>query len=88
MIAIIITIMVLEIKIPHSSISFDGKVTFYEPMITCEFLKSQKKYERQIPVPSKLQEEGWYPTAIIIVKHDGQTDVILDKFDHRHKSLQ
>ena len=66
--------------------SFDGKVTFYEPMITLEFLKTQKKYERDIPVPSKFQEEGWYPTAMKIVKHDGQTDVILDKFVYRQKS--
>jgi hypothetical protein len=59
--------------------SYNGKVTFYEPMITLEFLKTQKTYERAIPVPGKFQESGWYPTAMRIVKHDGQTDVILDK---------
>ena len=66
--------------------SFNGEVTFYEPMITLEFLKNQKKYERAIPVPAKFQETGWYPTSMKIVKHDGQTDVILDKFVYRQKS--
>jgi hypothetical protein len=66
--------------------SFDGKVTFYEPMITLEFLKNQKNYERALPVPAKFQETGWYPTAMRVVKHDGQTDVVLDKFVYRQKS--
>jgi len=66
--------------------SFNGEVTFYEPMITLEFLKNQKKYERAIPVPAKFQETGWYPTSMKVVKHDGQTDVILDKFVYRQKS--
>jgi len=66
--------------------SFDGKVTFYEPMITLEFLKNQKNYERAIPVPTKFQETGWYPTVMKIVKHDGETDVVLDKFVYRQKS--
>jgi hypothetical protein len=66
--------------------SYEGRVTFYEPMITLEFLKNQKKYEREIPVPAKFQEAGWYPTVMKIVKHDGETDVVLDKFVYRQKS--
>lgn len=66
--------------------SFDGEVTFYEPMITLEFLKTQKLYEREIPVPAKFAESGWYPTKMRIIKHDGQTDVVLDKFVYRQKS--
>lgn len=66
--------------------SFDGQVTFYEPMITLDFLKTQKSYERAIPVPAKFKETGWYPTNMRISKHDGQTDVVLDKFVYRQKS--
>ena len=66
--------------------SFDGKITFYEPMITKAFLESQTNYQRAIPVPTKFQQDGWYPTAMRIVRHDGQTDVVLDKFVYRHKS--
>jgi hypothetical protein len=66
--------------------SFDGEVTFYEPMITLEFLKTQKNYERKIPTPTKFKETGWYPTSMKIVKHDGQTDIILNNFVYRQKS--
>ncbi len=66
--------------------SYDGKVTFYEPMITLEFLKSHTNYERAIPTPAKFQETGWYPTVMKVVKHDQQTDIILDKFVYRTKS--
>jgi hypothetical protein len=66
--------------------SYDGKVTFYEPMITHEFLKSQTNYERVIPAPAKFQKDGWYPTVMRIVQHDGLTDIVLDKMVYRHKS--
>lgn len=66
--------------------SFDGRVTFYEPMITLDFLKNEKKYERTIPVPSKFQESGWYPTIMRVVKQKGETEVVLDGFVYRQKS--
>lgn len=66
--------------------SYDGKVTFYEPMITQEFLKTQTNFQRSIPVPTKFQTSGWYPTSLKIVKHDGITDIILEKFVYRQKS--
>jgi hypothetical protein len=66
--------------------SYDGKVTFYEPMITHEFLKKQTNYERSIPTPERFQKSGWYPTAMRIAKHDGQTDIVLEKFVFRLKS--
>ena len=65
--------------------SYDGKVTFYEPMITLDFLKTQKNYERKIPVPLKFGEEGWYPTIMRVVKHKGETDIVLDGFVYRKK---
>ena len=66
--------------------SYDGKVTFYEPMITLEFLKATSNFERTIPQPAKFQETGWYPTKMRIVKHDGVTEIILDAFVHRTAS--
>lgn len=66
--------------------SYDGKVTFYEPMITLDFLKNQKKYSRWIPIPSKFQETGWYPTIMRVAKHDGETDIVLEGFVYRQKS--
>lgn len=66
--------------------SYNGKVTFYEPMITQEFLKSQNNYERDIPTPVRFQESGWYPTKMRILKHEGVTDIVLDNFVYRQKS--
>jgi hypothetical protein len=66
--------------------SFDGKVTFYEPMITLDFLKKTTSYVRDIPQPAKVQKTSWYPTKMVVVKHDGITEVILDKFVYRKGS--
>lgn len=66
--------------------SYDGKVTFYEPMITLDFLKNNPNYERSIPQPSKVQQTGWYPTKLKVSKHDGLTEVIFDEFTYRVQS--
>jgi hypothetical protein len=66
--------------------SYDGKMTFFEPMITLEFLKTNSNYERAFPVASKFQVDGYYPTKMRVVKHNGLTDVILDGFVSRKKS--
>ena len=65
---------------------YDGKVTFYEPMITLEFLKNNSSYERSIPQPAKVQRTGWYPTKLRVAKHDGVTEVVLDAFVYREQS--
>ena len=66
--------------------SFDGRVTFYEPMITLDFLKNNSNFERAIPQPAKVQKSGWYPTKMKVAKHDGLTEVILDCFIYRQQS--
>ena len=66
--------------------SFDGRVTFYEPMITLDFLKNNSNFERAIPQPAKVQKSGWYPTKMKVAKHDGLTEVILDGFIYRQQS--
>ena len=66
--------------------SFDGKVPFYEPMITLEFLKNNSNYVRNIPQPAKVQKSGYYPTKMRVVKHDGITEVVLDEFVYRKQS--
>lgn len=66
--------------------SYNGKVTFYEPMITLDFLKANSNFSRPIPQPAKVQKTGWYPTTMRIIKHDGVTDIILDAFVYRTQS--
>ena len=66
--------------------SYDGKVTFYEPMITLDFLKNSSNFERNIPQPAKVQKSGYYPTKERVVKHDGVTEIVLDGFVYRTQS--
>lgn len=63
--------------------SYDGKVTFYEPMITEEFLKANPSFERSIPQPAKFLSAGWYPTKMRIAKQNGTTNIILENFVKR-----
>ena len=65
---------------------YAGKVSFYEPMITLEFLKNTNNFERAIPQPAKVQKSGWYPTKMRVKKHNGTTEVILDGFVYRQQS--
>ncbi|HSB92834.1 MAG TPA: hypothetical protein VLC28_06945 [Flavitalea sp.] len=66
--------------------SYDGDVTFYEPMITLEFIKSTAAFERDIPQPAKVQKTGWYPTKLKLKQNEKTYDVILDGFVYRAKS--
>ena len=66
--------------------SFDGRVTFYEPMITLEFLKNNSNFERTIPQPAKVQKTGYYPTKLRVIKHDNVTEIILDELVYRVQS--
>lgn len=66
--------------------SYNGKVNFYEPMITLEFLKNNSNFQRAIPQAAKVQRTGWYPTKLRIAKHDGVTEIILDAFVYRQQS--
>jgi len=60
--------------------SNNGKLTFYEPMITLDFLRNSGNFERSIPQPAKVQQTGYYPTKMRIVKQGSETSVILDGF--------
>jgi hypothetical protein len=66
--------------------SYDSKVTFYEPMITLDFLKATTNFERSIPQPAKFKTAGYYPTKMRIVKEGDVSNVILDGFIKREAS--
>lgn len=66
--------------------SYDGKINFYEPMITLDFLKNSSNFERTIPQPVKVQKNGYYPTKERVVKHDGVTEIVLDGLVYRSQS--
>ncbi len=43
--------------------SWDGRLTFAEPMVTKAFLESNPDLHRAIPVPARYERAGWYPAA-------------------------
>jgi hypothetical protein len=63
--------------------TYNGKVNFYEPMITGEFIKANPGFERSIPQPAKFEKGGWYPTKMRISKGGGATNVIIEGFVQR-----
>ena len=60
--------------------SYNGEVDFYDPMMTLQFLKNVQSFERNIPQPSKFRTNGYYPTKLAVLKHDGVTDIIFENF--------
>ena len=66
--------------------SYDSKVTFYEPMITLDFLKNTVHFERSIPQPAKFQQSGYYPTKMKVMKRGGATHIVLTDFVERQAS--
>jgi hypothetical protein len=43
--------------------SWDGRFTFYEPMVTRAYLQTKPNVVAPISVPSLYSQAGWYPTA-------------------------
>jgi hypothetical protein len=63
--------------------SYDGKVVFYEPMITHEFLRNTNKAEKTIPQPEKFANAGFYPTKMTIGKKGTNVEISLEGFQYR-----
>ncbi len=55
--------------------SYDGKVTFIEPMVSHEFLKSKPNLSKSIPLPSKFAKAGYFPMKYSI-KQEGDDIVV------------
>lgn len=46
--------------------AYDGKLTFWEPMITNEYLESKPSMCKELILPLRYQESGYYPTRYCI----------------------
>jgi hypothetical protein len=67
--------------------SYNGKVNFYEPMVTADFLKSiTTKFERNVPLPEKFSKAGYYPTKMSITKTTDGCAVELSGFVYKPQS--
>ena len=43
--------------------SWNGRFTFYEPMVTVAYLQSKPDFSSAIPVPAQYPEAGYFPTS-------------------------
>lgn len=50
--------------------SFDGWFTFWEPMVTRDFLLTNPDVEKEVKQPQAWQRNGWYPTYYKIAWSD------------------
>ncbi len=58
--------------------SYNGKVTFYEPMITLSLLQSKPNISKDAPVAAKHAVPGYYPTKYTIIQEGDNVLVSLD----------
>ena len=66
--------------------TYDGKVTFYEPMMTKAFIDANSSFERPIPAPAKFKTAGYYPTKMTMSTTQGAVTVTLENFVYRQAS--
>ncbi|RDB05990.1 hypothetical protein [Runella aurantiaca] len=59
--------------------SYDGKVTFYEPMVTLALLQSSPNITKSTPIPTKFANAGYYPMKYSIKQEGDNIVVSLDE---------
>lgn len=67
--------------------AYDGEVTFYEPMITREWLLRQEPHCDPIPQPQAWATSGWYPTAYCSTFERGHYWITIEDFEYRSASV-
>ncbi len=58
--------------------SYDGKMTFIEPMITLELLQGKPNLSKPVPTPAKFAKAGYYPTTYSIKQVGDDIQISLD----------
>ena len=58
--------------------SYDGKMTFIEPMVSHEFLSSKPNLTKSMPLPTKFAKAGYYPMKYSIKQVGDDIVVSLD----------
>ncbi|MCE7982480.1 MAG: hypothetical protein DYG89_14915 [Caldilinea sp. CFX5] len=79
-----------EVEFTHSFIygAYDGHISFYEPMITRDYLLGQPDECKAVSLPEAWEISGYYPTEYCIHYHAErqETTVSLEKFVYREAS--
>jgi len=62
---------------------YEGQLTFFEPMITNDFLAEQEDICQQLKTPEVMPEAGWYPTEYCLqyLDQEGAYTVSLESFE-------
>ncbi len=64
--------------------SYDGHVTFMEPMVALSVLQNSPAVEQDIKQPAQYEKPGYYPTHYrITAQPDGSDEVVLTQFVKR-----
>jgi hypothetical protein len=58
--------------------SYDGLVTFMEPMVSYDFLKNNPNLSKTMPLPAKFAKSGYYPMKYSIKKEGDDIVVSLE----------
>jgi hypothetical protein len=59
--------------------SYDGKMTFVEPMVTLALLQSKPNLTKPVPVPAKFAKAGYYPMSYSIKQVGDDVQISLDE---------
>ena len=59
--------------------SYDGKVTFVEPMVSYDFLKNSPNLTKAVPTPAKFAKAGYFPMKYSIKQVGDEIQVSLDE---------
>ena len=59
--------------------SYDGKLTFYEPMISLDLLNSKPNITKSAPIPTKFNAAGYFPMKYSIKQVGDNIEISLDE---------
>ncbi len=70
--------------------SWDGRLTFAEPMVTKAFIEETADFRRPIAVPPRYDRAGWYPTEYRVYRDaaSGEYRVALSGLTHYDRGAE
>jgi hypothetical protein len=63
----------------------EGRIIFMEPMVTVAYLEglnSGDRIVRDIPMPERFYDGGWYPTEFVVAYDGSDYTISLETFEH------
>lgn len=63
----------------------EGRMIFMEPMVTVAYLEGLSvgaEIRRDIPMPERFYDGGWYPTEFVVARDEEGYQIALESFEH------